>query len=209
MDQNGGARVTLDKEAPNEVWREAYRSTNSQNDPNDQSFPSIIGKTPALSEYLCWQLTSEDNVRSYFLNFLNGLRQGLIYQDVNCGGRRKCRSPQNYYELAYDCRLEAYAQKIVDSCGTNLTEVEGTSFIASVKESATSCDVMPMLLEEFQIGWDNVTTSSVNYRNPTFNSEDVRQFAVIANGKATRVGCAQKFCGDENNLHTACYFNAP
>ncbi|VDL79845.1 unnamed protein product [Nippostrongylus brasiliensis] len=62
---------------------------------------------------------------------------------------------------------------------------------------------MPMLLEEFQIGWDNVTTSSINYRNPTFNSEDIRQFAVIANGNASRVGCAQKFCGDENNLHTA------
>ncbi|VDL66752.1 unnamed protein product [Nippostrongylus brasiliensis] len=138
-----------------------FLRSQAQNDPNDQSFPSIIGKTPALSEFLCWQLTSEDNVRSYFLSFLNGLRQKLIEGE------------------AYDCRLEAYAQKIVDSCGANLTEVEGTSFIASVKESATSCDVMPMLLEEFQIGWDNVTTSSIDYRNPTFNSEDIRQFAVV------------------------------
>ncbi|EYC26979.1 hypothetical protein Y032_0009g456 [Ancylostoma ceylanicum] len=160
----------------------------------------------ATKEFQCWNFKQEDNIRNIYLNTVNNLRSDLAKGNADNKDSKKCPTGSNIYRLDWDCILETYAQKAVDQCQDKPTVPDKLSMVYKAVD-LTTCNPTPLFKNQTQEWWNVVKTVGLDAQaNFASGLED---FATLAHGKATRIGCAQKNCNGK--LHMACmvYPKAP
>ncbi|EYB82184.1 hypothetical protein Y032_0365g3594 [Ancylostoma ceylanicum] len=151
------------------------------------------------TEYQCWNFKSTDEIRDLYLKQANSYREQIAQGTADCKGV-KCPQGKNYYRLFWDCLLEIEAQKQVDKCSVDVTQPAEATIIVK-KQTLTTCNVKPLFKQAVKDWWDVVTTEGLG-TDPIFNNDKLANFAALAHGKATRIGCAQKNCNGD--LYQAC-----
>ncbi|KIH49903.1 hypothetical protein ANCDUO_20021, partial [Ancylostoma duodenale] len=99
----------------------------------------------------------------------------------------------------WDCILENYAQEAADQCSATPTVPSDLSFVHN-STKLTTCNPTPFIKQQMGHWWSEVERVGLD-ANAAFKPE-LKNFAVLANGLATRIGCAQKNCNGE--LHMVC-----
>ncbi|ETN69192.1 SCP-like protein [Necator americanus] len=92
-----------------------------------------------------------------------------------------CPRGQNVYKLSWDCFLEMQAQNAADQCSENVKGPTGYSQLVQ-KVRITTCNLAPIPKSTVDGWWSEVKS--------------------LANGKATKIGCAQRNCGAD--LYVVC-----
>ncbi|KIH64210.1 SCP-like protein [Ancylostoma duodenale] len=153
----------------------------------------------ATIDYQCWNFKSTDEIRDLYLKQANALREQIAQGSADCKGTEKCPQGKNIYRLFWDCMLEIEAQKFVDKCSDQVTQPNDATIIIK-KQSLTTCNPKPLFKQTVKDWWDVVKTNGLD-SNP-INKAGLESFTALANGKATRIGCAQKNCNGD--LYLAC-----
>ncbi|EYC26971.1 hypothetical protein Y032_0009g455 [Ancylostoma ceylanicum] len=153
----------------------------------------------ATKEFQCWNFKQEDTIRVLYHNAVNNLRSSLALGNADNKDNQKCPKGSNIYRLEWDCILENYAQKAVDQCKDNPTVPDKLSMVYKAAD-LTTCNPTPLFAKQIQEWWNVVKNVGLDAQaNFASGLED---FATLAHGKATRIGCAQKNCNGK--LHMAC-----
>ncbi|KIH53347.1 SCP-like protein, partial [Ancylostoma duodenale] len=164
---------------------------------------TILGIAHA-TEFQCWNFKSTDTLRDEYLKSINKLRKQISEGKAANNNQGTCPQGKNIYKLSWDCELELKAQQAVDQCKTNVNEPAGYSQI--IKKVASTCDPTKVLKK--QIGeWWSADVNKVGVDSTPNNKAGLENFAKLANGKATKIGCAQKNCNGK--LYVACVLNEP
>nr|AAO63578.1 secreted protein 6 precursor [Ancylostoma caninum] len=163
---------------------------------------AILGIAHA-TDFQCWNFKSTDTLREHYLKSINNLRKKIADGSAeNKSG--KCPQGKNIYKLSWDCELELKAQQAVDQCKPNVPEPAGYSQI--LKKVKSTCDPTKVLKKQIEAWWTK-SVKDAGVDNPPNNKQGLEDFAKLANGKATKIGCAQKNCNEQ--LYVACVINEP
>ncbi|EYC39995.1 hypothetical protein Y032_0633g889 [Ancylostoma ceylanicum] len=162
---------------------------------------SVLEAAPPAGGYQCWNFGSTDEIRFEYLNAVNKLRTQIADGSAQCKDQKPCPQGKNIYRLDWDCLLEIEAQKAADQCTENPTGISKESTIVR-KVEMTTCNPKPLFKETVNKWWEAVKDVAVEENKPIPNNEQLANFAKLAHGKATRIGCAQKNCN--GNLYVAC-----
>ncbi|EPB73210.1 SCP-like protein [Ancylostoma ceylanicum] len=155
--------------------------------------------------FQCWNFKSTDTLREQYLRSINKLRRQIADGSAVNNNQTKCPQGQNVYRLSWDCELELKAQEAVDQCKTSgVPEPAGHSQL--IKRVASTCTPTKILKNSISEWW-NDDVQKVGVDNPPLNKQGLEQFAKLANGRATKIGCAQKNCNEQ--LYVACVVNEP
>ncbi|EPB66443.1 SCP-like protein [Ancylostoma ceylanicum] len=156
-----------------------------------------------VRHYQCWNFGQTNDIRHIYLTGVNKLREAIPKGEAPNKGGSKCPKGKNIYKLNWDCILESYAQETVDKCEEKPTLDSKLSSELSIvwnKTTLTTCNPTPLLKEQAKHWWSEVET--VGLSTDAAFAKGLENFAVLANGLATRIGCAQKNCNGD--LHMAC-----
>ncbi|KAL6736288.1 hypothetical protein Aduo_006656 [Ancylostoma duodenale] len=161
----------------------------------------ITGSLATL-DFQCWNFQQTNEIRHEYRKRVNELRIELA-QGKAANKEGSCPAGSNIYRLDWDCILENYAQEAVNQCldapKVDDKVLEKVSMVYN-KTTLTTCNPMPLFKEQVNIWWNDVKTVGLG---PDAAFDDgLKNFAVLANGLATRIGCAQKNC--KGDLHMAC-----
>ncbi|EYB93375.1 hypothetical protein Y032_0183g947 [Ancylostoma ceylanicum] len=159
----------------------------------------FVGAVGAAPEYQCWNFKSTDEIRHQYLITVNNLRR-KIAEGVAENKQGNCPQGKNIQKLDWDCYLELEAQKVVDQCNIDAVGPKDYSMLIK-KVELTTCNPLPQFKKTINGWWNDVKKYGIG-SNPVFNKEELRSFATLAHGKATRIGCAQKNCN--GHLYMAC-----
>ncbi|EYC26983.1 hypothetical protein Y032_0009g460 [Ancylostoma ceylanicum] len=170
----------------------------------------VAGSFATAPDYQCWNFGQTNDIRHIYLTGVNKLREAIPKGEAPNKGGSKCPKGKNIYKLNWDCILESYAQETVDKCEEKPTLDSKLSSELSIvwnKTTLTTCNPTPLLKEQAKHWWSEVET--VGLSTDAAFAKGLENFAVLANGLATRIGCAQKNCNGD--LHMAClvYGKAP
>ncbi|RCN45694.1 hypothetical protein ANCCAN_08262, partial [Ancylostoma caninum] len=103
----------------------------------------------------------------------------------------------------WDCILENEAQKVVDKCDESAKAPEGDVAMVIKKVPLDTCNPIPLFKKTVEKEWWNVVKNAkVDPNTAPTSSSDLHDFATLAHGDATRIGCAQRNCN--GNLFMAC-----
>ncbi|EYC08168.1 hypothetical protein Y032_0067g29 [Ancylostoma ceylanicum] len=163
---------------------------------------AILGIAHA-TEFQCWNFKSTDTLREQYLSSITKLRKQISEGNAQCN-QTKCPQGQNIYKLNWDCELELKAQEAVDQCKLNVKEPAGYSQI--IKKVKATCNPTKVLKKQIEEWWTTAVTNA-GVANPPVNKAGLEDFAKLANGRATKIGCAQKNCNEQ--LFVACVVNEP
>ncbi|KIH67875.1 SCP-like protein [Ancylostoma duodenale] len=164
---------------------------------------SILGIVHATIDFQCWNFKSTDTLREQYLKSINNLRKQIAQGSAD-NKNGKCPEGKNIYQLSWDCELELKAQEAVDQCNLNAAAPTGHSQI--IKKVQSTCDATKVLKGQINAWWSTaVNTTGVG--NPPLNVAGLEDFATLANGRAAKIGCAQKNCNEQ--LYVACVVNEP
>ncbi|KAK6756495.1 hypothetical protein RB195_014730 [Necator americanus] len=153
----------------------------------------------AATDYQCWNFQSTDEIRHRYITTINNYRSQIALGTApNKNGT--CPRGQNVYKLSWDCFLEMQAQNAADQCSENVKGPTGYSQLVQ-KVRITTCNLAPIPKSTVDGWWSEVKSVGVNSNNPV-NAENLQSFATLANGKATKIGCAQRNCGAD--LYVVC-----
>ncbi|RCN46882.1 SCP-like protein, partial [Ancylostoma caninum] len=153
--------------------------------------------------FQCWNFGQTNEIRHLYLIQVNELRSKLGLGTASNKNNTMCPAGKNIYRLNWDCILENYAQKAVDQCVDKPkldAKVEETLSMVHASKPLTTCNPTPLFKEQVKEWWSDVEKVGLN-ENAAFET-GLENFAVLANGLSTRIGCAQKNCNGV--LHMAC-----
>ncbi|VDP38506.1 unnamed protein product [Heligmosomoides polygyrus] len=167
----------------------------------------VLGaSTPAAGTgYGCKEsLRTDDDSRDFVLLYHNVLRQNIArnLQSYNFG-KSKLGPASNMYELAWDCKLEGAAEKIVDTCDEKATDVyaqNGVKFRGDKRYNAMSnfMDAMTMFTGDLWFYEGTITN--------VFKDANLSKFANIAHSKTTKMGCSYNWC-ENDKFFVVCLYN--
>ncbi|KIH64485.1 SCP-like protein [Ancylostoma duodenale] len=160
---------------------------------------SVLDAAIPSGGYQCWNFASTDEIRYEYLTVVNNLRKQIAQGTAQCKGKT-CPAGKNIYRLDWDCMIEIEAQKVADQCTESPRLPQGLSALVK-KAPMTTCNPKPLFKQTVKGWWDDVQTEGLGDK-PLFDNEKLADFAKLAHGKATRIGCAQKNC--DGNLYVAC-----
>ncbi|KIH52423.1 SCP-like protein [Ancylostoma duodenale] len=149
------------------------------------------------TKYQCWNLAQENDIRREYPVEVNSLREKIANGTAECKNG-KCPQGKNIYRLYWDCILENYAQVAADECAEPKTVPSDLSFTYG-KLEVTTCNPMPLFKKQVKDWWNETKTVGLD-ANAAYKPE-LKNFAVLANGLASRIGCAQRNC--DGFLHMA------
>ncbi|KIH53206.1 SCP-like protein, partial [Ancylostoma duodenale] len=154
----------------------------------------VAGSVAQPPDYQCWNFAQTNEIRHLYLPAVNDLRQQI-------GQKAETYRPQgkNIYKLFWDCILENYAQEAADQCSATPKVPSELSFVHN-STTLTTCNPTPFIKQQMKYWWSEVERVGLD-ANAAFKPE-LKNFAVLANGLATRIGCAQKNC--DGVLHMVC-----
>ncbi|KIH58601.1 SCP-like protein [Ancylostoma duodenale] len=153
----------------------------------------------ATTDFQCWNFGQTNEIRHLYREQVNTLRSELAKGVAPNIGGKTCPTGSNIYRLDWDCILENHAQKAVNQCADHPQLTPKEEATLSMK-NLTTCNPTPSFREQVKEWWDKVETVGLE-GNAAFKP-GLESFAVLANGLATRIGCAQKNCNGV--LHMAC-----
>ncbi|RCN46880.1 SCP-like protein, partial [Ancylostoma caninum] len=145
----------------------------------------------SLSDYQCWNFAQTNDIRHIYLPEVNKLRQ-----EIAAGTAKNLPQGKNIYKLFWDCILENYAQEAADECKEPTKVPKELSFVYN-STTLTTCNPLPFIKQQIKHWWGDVALGTDAAFQP-----GLENFAVLANGLATRIGCAQKNC--DGVLHMVC-----
>ncbi|EYC26989.1 hypothetical protein Y032_0009g462 [Ancylostoma ceylanicum] len=169
----------------------------------------VVGSITA-TEFQCWNFEQQDDIRQLYFSEVNRLRSELAQGKIENKDCKKCPEGSNIYRLEWDCILENLAQEAVNKCidSPQLSDKakEKLSMVYG-KKKLTTCNPKPSFKEQMKNWWEVVKTEGLD--DNLASKPGLESFATLANGRATRIGCAQRNCAGE--LHMACvvYDKAP
>ncbi|RCN46883.1 SCP-like protein [Ancylostoma caninum] len=158
-----------------------------------------LAQAAQAPNYQCWNFGQQDEIRRDYLVEVNKLRETIATGTAPSKDGRKCPQGKNIYKLNWDCILENYAQKAADECAEPKTVPKKLSFVYNAT-TLTTCNPIPDIKKQVNNWWSEVERVGLA-KNAAFKPK-LRNFAVLANGLATRIGCAQKNCNGV--LHMVC-----
>ncbi|RCN43960.1 SCP-like protein [Ancylostoma caninum] len=167
---------------------------------------SIKSNALVSCDYQCWNFKSTDEIRELYLKQANALREQIAQGTADCKDSKKCPQGKNIYKLFWDCMLEMEAQKAVDKCTDTASPLPDATIIIK-KQSLTTCNPKPLFKETVKGWWDVVKT--VGLDDIPINKAGLETFTALANGRATRIGCAQKNCNGDLYLACVTFQKAP
>ncbi|RCN32027.1 SCP-like protein [Ancylostoma caninum] len=154
--------------------------------------------------YQCWNFGQTNEIRHIYLSEVNKLRQPIGEGKApNKDGM--CPQGKNIYKLFWDCILENYAQEAVDKCGAKPTVPAELSMVWN-ETTLTTCNPTPSFKKQVNDWWDEV--KRVGLGTDAAFKPGLENFAVLANGLATRIGCAQKNCNGKLQMACVVYGNS-
>ncbi|EPB73211.1 SCP-like protein [Ancylostoma ceylanicum] len=157
-----------------------------------------------LLDFQCWNFKSTDTLRDQYLKSINNLRKKIVEAAKENKNGTAFPEGTNYYKLNWDCELELKAQEAVDQCKLDATAPAEYSQL--IKNVASTCNPTKVLKNSIPDWWNN-DVQKTGVDNPPLNKQGLEAFAKLANGKATKIGCAQKNCNEQ--LYVSCVVNEP
>ncbi|ETN82146.1 SCP-like protein [Necator americanus] len=160
---------------------------------------SLTNPVP-ISDYQCWNFKSTNDIRQRYHNNINNLRRDI----ANGALAQSTKWPrgQNIYRLYWDCKLEEEAQALVEQCSLDVKEPDNAALVISSADASKTCDRLTFLKTQV-VGWCDAKTVGAPANPPVYDGDSkFEKIAKFAYGKATKLGCAQKMCG--NQLYMAC-----
>ncbi|EYC08179.1 hypothetical protein Y032_0067g33 [Ancylostoma ceylanicum] len=159
---------------------------------------------PMEKDFQCWNFKSTDTLRDQYLKSINNLRKKIVEAAKENKNGTAFPEGTNYYKLNWDCELELKAQEAVDQCKLDATAPAEYSQL--IKNVASTCNPTKVLKNSIPDWWNN-DVQKTGVDNPPLNKQGLEAFAKLANGKATKIGCAQKNCNEQ--LYVSCVVNEP
>ncbi|RCN50652.1 SCP-like protein [Ancylostoma caninum] len=131
-------------------------------------------------------------LRDQYLKSINKLRKQIAEGSANNNNQGKCPQGQNVYKLSWD------------QCKLDVAPPAGNSQL--IKRVESTCNPTKILKTSIPDWW-NKDVQNVGVDNPPLNKQGLEEFAKLANGRAAKIGCAQRNCNEQ--LFVACVINEP